>query len=193
MVTLRPRSCRFPFADRSGTYQRAALLSVALTFASAYNCPSTKCIVTTGQDVMKATFSVAAGLLCAAASFGLQFWAYPWSVYYENFSFGRGITLRSYVIMAILIGAIVSTAVLIASQIKRITPSAEALVAGLVTIFSLIFVSLILGPFGADIPGTRIRGIFFSEFKFTNFIADVAFPSSCLASALTWSFARLRR
>jgi len=143
-------------------------------------------------DAMRAIFNVVAGLLCAAASLGLLFWAYPWSIYYGNFTFGYGFTLRSYVIMALLIGALVLIAMLISFQLLRLKPSAEAMFTGLVTIFGLILVSLLLGPSGANIPGTRISGIFFSEFKFINFIADVALPSSCMAGALAWSFARLR-
>ena len=142
---------------------------------------------------MKVRFNVATGLLCAAASLGLLFWAYPWSVYYGNFTFGYGFTLRTYVIMALLIGVIVCAAVSIASQFLRLKPSAIALVTGLVTVIALILASFMFGPSGANIPGTRISGIFFSEFKFINFIADVALPSSCLASALAWAFARLRR
>ncbi|HLJ76563.1 MAG TPA: hypothetical protein VKT75_04080 [Acidobacteriaceae bacterium] len=142
---------------------------------------------------MKAVFSVAAGLLCAATSLGLLFWAYPWSVYYGNFTFGYSITLRSYLIMALFIGAVVSLAAFIACLIPRVEPSGETLVVGLIVLFSLVLISLMLGPFGADLPGTRIAGIFFSEFKFMNFIADVALPNSIVASALSWWFALLRR
>lgn len=130
---------------------------------------------------MRVMFNVAAGLLCAVASLGLLFWAYPWSIYYGNFTFAYGITLRSYVIMALLIGALVWIAMSISSRFLRLKPSTEALFTGLVTIFALILISLMLGPSGANIPETRISGIFFSEFKFMNFIADVALPSSCSA------------
>jgi len=142
---------------------------------------------------MKAMFSVAAGLVCTATSLGLLFWAYPWSVYYGNFTFGYGVTLRSYIIMALFIGAVVSVAAFIACRIPRIQPSAETLVVGLISLFSLIMISVVLGPFGADLPGTRIAGIFFSEFKFMNFIADVGLPTSIVASAFSWWFASRRR
>lgn len=142
---------------------------------------------------MKAMLSVAAGLVCAATSLGLLFWAYPWSVYYGNFTFGYGITLRSYVVMALFIGVVVSAAASIVCRIPRIEPSGEALAAGLIALSSLILISLLLGPCGADLPGTRIAGIFFSEFKFMNFIGEVALPSSIVASGLSWCFALLKQ
>jgi hypothetical protein len=47
---------------------------------------------------------------------------------------------------------------------------AEAITTSGIIFVLLCCISVFFGPFGVDIPGTRIRGIFFAEFKFLNFI-----------------------
>ena len=51
---------------------------------------------------------------------------------------------------------------------------------------SLSLIAFLLGPAGFDVPGTRLNGIFFSEWKFLNFIFMVAAPASIAAAALCW-------
>jgi hypothetical protein len=45
-------------------------------------------------------------------------------------------------------------------------------------------VSGVFGPLGLDVPGTRIRGVFFSEWKFINFILYDAIFLSFVAGIL---------
>jgi len=55
---------------------------------------------------------------------------------------------------------------------------------------SLSLIAFLLGPAGFDVPGTRLNGIFFSEWKFLNFIFMVAAPASIAGAALCCWFAR---
>jgi hypothetical protein len=73
---------------------------------------------------------------------------------YSNFDFPLGMTLVSY----LLVGAI-----------------GTSVAAGL---------SMMFGPSGANIPGTRVRGIFFAEWMFVVFFVNVGLPLSALASLL---------
>jgi hypothetical protein len=50
-------------------------------------------------------------------------------------------------------------------------------------------ISLSCGPLGVDLPGTGIRGIFFAEWKFTNFI----FYDAVLLSLIGGVFRRFEK
>jgi hypothetical protein len=108
---------------------------------------------------------------------------YPWGTY-AAFHFSRRTTLASYLLAAFLVASMAAiTTALCLRALKR------SLLLSTVMCFVAMFVSLsliafLLGPAGFDVPGTRLNGIFFSEWKFLNFIFMVAAPASIVAAAL---------
>ena len=114
-----------------------------------------------------------------AACLGLLFIAYPWATYYENFHFDWRPTLISYLIVATLIGIGSGvTDILLRNSILSVAVR-SVICAGIVFSF-VVLVALIFVPMGVEIPGTRIRGIFFSEWQFVNFIRYVGIPLSVI-------------
>jgi hypothetical protein len=122
------------------------------------------------------------GPLTFLACFGALQAAYPWSTYYGNFEFGWWPTMGSYLLVAALFGV---TAAAIAGTLSRTSIQSAALrgtACGLAVFALAVLAAFLFGPGGLNVPGTRIRGIFFSEWRFLNFLAYVAAPVSLLAA-----------
>jgi hypothetical protein len=131
----------------------------------------------------------AIGFVSAAISLGLLFLVYPWSTYYNNFTYGAGITVASYLLLAFLVGLVGAVVVGVMSYTSLSIPGQSALTG--VLSFAILFAgSLTLGPGGVDLFNTRVEGIFFSEWKFVIFIGTVALPISILDAILIWWTAR---
>ena len=64
------------------------------------------------------------------------------------------------------------------------------MITGIAMLTALGVFALILGPFGFDIPGTRARGIFFSEWNFMTYTIEVSAPAAILAGFVTWLMVR---
>lgn len=94
--------------------------------------------------------------------------------YLRNFHFPAATTIASYFLLALLLSVV---AVYIAPwTISHMFPGlhrnpwADASVTAVLTFVIFCALGISFGPLGVDLPGTRIRGIFFAEWKFTNFI-----------------------
>jgi hypothetical protein len=131
-------------------------------------------------------------------SIGLLQLTYPWRIYFGNFSFGAPITLFSYFIVALLMTLIGG---MLAPWIAKKSVSTDfgRISVGVIACLFLLLVltGIFCGPgLCLDIPGTRVQGIFFSEFKFLNFIFCVALPFSFLVGLIraieNWQLKRSR-
>ena len=119
----------------------------------------------------------------------LLFWQFPWSVYYQNFNFGFGVTLWSYVTTSLLVGLLsVSVPVMVGVAFHRKAWGFRQPVLCFI-IASLVFgvLCVVFGPYGFDVLSLRIRGIFFSEWKFVSFFFAVGLPLALL-SGVTGKF-----
>jgi len=134
------------------------------------------------------------GFLVYVVAFAVLQAAYPWSTYYGNFEFGWWPTLSSYLVVA---GLMAGTAALTTGLLLK-TPSSSVILraagCGVITFAFAVMVSFIFGPGGFNIPGTRVRGIFFSEWQFLSFLFLVAAPVSLVAGILCgWAARRQLR
>lgn len=123
-------------------------------------------------------------VLCFALAMAGLFWQYPWSVEYGMFRFGEVESLWAYVLTAT---AMTFVATGVRRLVVRIVPASRrvasiALGTG-VTLLVLMLLAFIFGPLGANIPGTRVRGIFFAEWSFVLFIL-LSVPFAFLAMLL---------
>jgi len=143
-----------------------------------------------GVDGMRSLRILLTGSLCFVSAVGLEFWVYPWAVYFGNFTYGFGSTLASYLIVALVVGVVASAASFSLSLYRSMPAVGQALMTGVSMLTALCVFGLILGPFGLDIPGTRARGIFFSEWKFMTFATEVSAPASILAGLVAWLIVR---
>jgi hypothetical protein len=113
---------------------------------------------------------------------------YPWSTY-AAFDFSKGITLASYLLAAAIVAAIAAMATVLSLRAFKASALLSAVMCGVTMLVPLSLIAVLLGPSGFDMPGTRLNGIFFSEWKFLNFIFMVAAPASIAAAALCGWFA----
>ena len=120
----------------------------------------------------------------AAASLFLGL-AYPPSTYLRYYHFGKAQTIFTYVIVALLTTLISSwvapkTATVL---LRAVTKSkwAGAVVTGVTALMIQALVSFGFGPGMWDVPGTRIRAFFFSEWDFLIFLGHVASPMAFLS------------
>ena len=132
-----------------------------------------------------------AGCLCLSLSFGLEFWAFPWSTYYGNFNFPFEITFLSYIAVALVVGLTASVIAFALSRFRIMPALGQGVMTGVLMVAALCILALLLGPSGFDIPGTRVRGIFFSEWNFLTFVSEIAFPSSAAGGLVVWGLLRL--
>lgn len=139
---------------------------------------------------MRFTRVVLTGGLCLLLAIGLEFWAYPWAIYFGNFTFGVGVTLGSYLIMAVVVGLVTSAATFVLSLFRFMPAVGQALMTAVASLTALALLALILGPSGIDIPGTRASGIFFSEWKFMIFTSEISAPAALLAGLIAWFIVR---
>lgn len=119
------------------------------------------------------------------------FAAYPWSVYHDNFSFPWQRTLLSYLALAAL--TTVASSVVPLRVVHEVM--ARHLGEGHLTMVAIFIGASGVGLFalaltfggvglGLEVPGTRIRGIFFSEWKFATFLLWVGAPTCAIGAAL---------
>jgi hypothetical protein len=97
---------------------------------------------------------------------------YPWSTYYRYFSYGWGITVVSYLIVAVFIGLVAGAIELLLRNLMHPGLASDVL-CGAILFILIVITSILFGPYGLDVPGTRVRGIFFSEWNFLSFIVFV--------------------
>jgi hypothetical protein len=133
---------------------------------------------TRGKELTIMKRALLASGLALLACFVLSFVVYPWSTYYGQFSYSRGETLSSYVFLSAVVGMIT----LIAAIVARDKPVPS----GILSLALLCGLALLMGPCGADLPGLRVRGIFFSEWKFAVFIFELALPVTVLSTFTLW-------
>ena len=114
--------------------------------------------------------------------------AYPWSVYQQQFQFGAWETIASYATLALLLAltATIPMNTLNRWRLKRKGTELTTLAVGLVTSAATLILALAFsGPgLSLNIPGTRVRGIFFAEWKFATFFVHVGLPLSILSGTL---------
>jgi len=127
--------------------------------------------------------SITSGMLVLAATLARLFVVYPWSTYYGNFYFGWWTTMWSYLLVAAAM-AVVAAAVtgLCLQRGRSWIASGVAYTAVNLAVGGLAAVAL--GTMGLGLPGTRIRGIFFAEWKFVTFFCLVTVPVSLLGGIL---------
>ena len=110
-------------------------------------------------------------ILCFAVAMAGLLWQYPWSIEYGMFRFSRLETLWAYVLTA---GAMTLIAAGGRKLGGKIVPESRRLVAGTIgaifTFLGLLLLAFAFGPMGANLPGTRVRGMFFGEWSFVLFI-----------------------
>jgi hypothetical protein len=110
--------------------------------------------------------------------------AYPVTTYFRYFDFPFHVTLFSYVIVYLLVLAVCAgVAPKVAAKFCK-TPVTRAVLQAATGVLCFAILSFICGPIGFDLPDIRLRGIFFSEWKFVNFFFYVGLPAA-LASAAT--------
>ena len=98
--------------------------------------------------------------------------------------------MLSYVFLSIITGII--GAILVPLVIHRMLPRTRirnVLNVGIMTFAVLMIMAIIEGPFQV-VDIARVQGIFFSEFKFGNYIFQVAFPFSLFAAGLEFIFGK---
>lgn len=132
-------------------------------------------------------------LLCFITALAGLFWQYPWPVEYGMFNFGVLETLWAYILTAAAMTLIASAVRIL---VVRFVPESRRLAAVAlgsgVTFLGLAILALVFGPVGANVPGTRVRGIFFAEWSFVPFIL-LSFPFAIVAMLLLTGPQQLRR
>jgi hypothetical protein len=136
---------------------------------------------------LRTSVSLTACVLFVVALVLLQL-QYPWHVY-AAYNFSKLFTAASYLIVAAIVAAIAAIASFLFLRLPKASVVFRTIVCG-ITVFGLMLLwAVLFGPMGWNIPGTRIRGIFFSEFEFLGFVFFVAVPVSFIAAALCGWFA----
>lgn len=112
---------------------------------------------------------------------------YPCSTY-AAFDFPQWMTFISYVVVAALTTAPAATTAAVFLWAPAASATFRSVACGVASFGLMALLGLLLGPAGLDIPGTRVRGMFFAEWKFLNFIFLVAAPSALVAAVVcAWS------
>ena len=135
----------------------------------------------------------ALGIFHAIASFVVALiallWTYPWSLYQTSFEFPWQHTSASYVVLAFLmtLGCSVVPWWLAITRSGDGTSPSQFRTALLFFLFALAGVFALILIFGGvglglDLPGTRIHGIFFAEWKFVTFLLVVGTPCAFFAT-----------
>ncbi|MEO8660107.1 MAG: hypothetical protein ABI693_16675 [Bryobacteraceae bacterium] len=123
-------------------------------------------------------------ILCFAAAMAGLLWQYPWSVEYGMFHFSSLETLWAYALTATVMTLIASC---VRVLVRRIVPESRRLASvtlgAVVTFVGLLLLAFTFGPLGANLPGTRVRGIFFAEWSFVLFIL-LSIPFAVVAMLL---------
>jgi len=136
--------------------------------------------------------AILSGVVAFVSSQLLLQWQYPWSTYYGSYPYGRGVTLASYLLVSLVLALITAGTTVFLFRASKIPILARALLCGLAVFLISMLWAISMGPMGLDVPGLRLRGIFFCEFEFLRFTFMVAAPVSCIAAAVCWWLARTR-
>jgi hypothetical protein len=98
------------------------------------------------------------GFISAMVSAGLLFAAFPWRLeYWQRTHTRAGITLESYLLVALLVGLIVAAVVVVLSHYLKMDPQGLGILTGIVSLILLIAGSVLMGPYQwEDIPGTEV-------------------------------------
>ena len=110
--------------------------------------------------------------------------AYPVKTYFRYSDFPFLVTLFSYVIVYLLVLAVCAGVAPSVAAKRSKAPITRSVLQAVTAVLCFAILSFICGPIGFDLPHIRLRGIFFSEWKFVNFFFYVGLPSA-LASAAT--------
>jgi len=125
-----------------------------------------------------------ASMLCFFAALAGLLWQYPWTVEHGMFRFRKVETLLAYVLTATSMTFIAAG---VRVLVRKIVPEARQLVAvavgAIITFLALVILAFAFGPGGANVPGTRVRGIFFAEWSFVLFIL-LSIPFAVVAMVL---------
>lgn len=93
--------------------------------------------------------------------------------YLQNTMLSKTSTVLSYSVLAFLLTIIAAyLAPWSAHLFSKLSKGSwiDVLTTAGISFALFCLLSLFFGPLGLNLPGTRIRGVFFSEWKFTNFI-----------------------
>jgi hypothetical protein len=124
------------------------------------------------------------GIVVFGSGFAALQIAYPWNVYYGNFKFGWWYTMASYVLLAGILGVIAGSTAIVLPTKPSVHRAARGIAGGVATLVLTSLLAILFGVAGFHVPGTRIQGIFFSEWQFIRFIFCVAFPVSGIVAIL---------
>ena len=124
---------------------------------------------------------------CLLLALALLAYEYPWSIYQGSFHFPWQVTAISYLItalMTVLMGATVPSMLL--RRLRSPDRLADPVTFGITSFAGLIVLTLVFAGLGLglDIPGARIRRVFF--WQLSNYLGDVGLPFSILASRPWW-------
>jgi uncharacterized membrane protein len=138
----------------------------------------------TGAKKMK----VALFTLYFAISVALLMLTFRIDEYLRNSTLSKTSTIISYFILAFLLSVIAAylapwVAHLLFPKLRE-GGWTEAIMIGGIIFLLLCMIGALFGPLGINFPGTRIRGIFFSEWKFINFILYNAIVLALLGGVL---------
>jgi len=123
-----------------------------------------------------------------AVSLALLMLTFRIDQYLRNSTLSKTITVASYIILAFLLSLI--AVYLVPSVTCLILPKlleggwADAIMTAGIIFVLFCAISVLFGPVGVDLPGTRIRGIFFAEWKFVVFILKNGAPLALLGGIL---------
>ena len=132
---------------------------------------------------MKNLVRNAVSLLLPAA---LIVWSYPPTTYFKNFDFPFAVTFVSYAVVYVLVLAVVVVLAPVVARQVHTSPIRRAALQAIAATAAFAAIAIVFGPIGCDVPGTRLNGIFFSEWKFTNFFFYVGFPVAVITSAMVF-------
>jgi hypothetical protein len=136
------------------------------------------------QDVI---IKAAAVVLYFIVALGLLLLVYPWATY-AAFDFPKQVTLLSYLLAAGMVTTLTTGASLLAQGFPSgLARFAASLVFGCL---ALGIVCIGFGPYGLDVPGTRLNGIFFSEWRFVTCFFCIGLPLGVLAAIGNWLLPR---
>lgn len=112
-----------------------------------------------------------AATMCFMLALGLLLWEYPWSTIHGRFGYGRSESIVAYAATALVMTGV---ALLIQGVVGRLMSDSartvlKTVATWMATLTALGVVGLVFGPLGINIPGTRVRGIFFAEWQFVAF------------------------
>jgi hypothetical protein len=141
----------------------------------------------------KTTRAVLLALLAFCASLALLFVAYPWSTSVRNSTNSVGITLEAYLLVAAASGTLTLFLAGRLSEHSNMNASVQGGLLGVSTLAILAAASIIFGPVGYELPGMRVRWMFFSEWQFLVFDGYVALPLAVIDSAAAWFLLRTRK